>query len=145
VHLNDSSTIKRSRGTHHKSIWICSDRRKAQDEQNGWMSYFNRALVSSADYLPGQISEVMRQWRSFAQAKLPTMAQGHMVAMITHECEMYILVASSDGYVYVYSLDMANGGDCALIKQHRLDQLQYEPSAAGTSYIPGFYMRPFFT
>lgn len=137
----------------HASICLLTDllffqfrflRRKAQDEQNGWMSYVSRALASSADYLPGQISEVMRQWRSFAQAKLPSMGERHVVAMVTHDCDTYVLVASSDGYLYVYSLDMTNGGDCALIKQHRLDQLQYDP-AAGTAYTSAAYTRPFFT
>lgn len=34
--------------------------------------------------------------------------------------QMRLLVASQDGYLYVYSLDMNEGGDCTLLKQHRL-------------------------
>lgn len=32
-----------------------------------------------------------------------------------------LLVASSDGYLYVYNLDMAEGGECPMWKQHRYD------------------------
>lgn len=30
-----------------------------------------------------------------------------------------LLVASADGYLYVYSVDLTESGCCALIKQHR--------------------------
>lgn len=102
------------------------------------MSYVNRAITSTADYLPGQISEMMKQWRSFAQAKLPTLSSGHICAMSTSQTNTYVFVASADGYVYVYGLDSINGGDCVLLKQHKLDELQYEPRAAGEEYCLAF-------
>lgn len=30
-----------------------------------------------------------------------------------------LLVATADGFLYVYNLDTNEGGDCTLIKQHR--------------------------
>ena len=33
--------------------------------------------------------------------------------------ELRVLVASSDGYLYIYNLDPVEGGDCTLYKQHR--------------------------
>ena len=33
-----------------------------------------------------------------------------------------LLLASEDGYLYVYSLDVAEGGDCALIRQFHLSK-----------------------
>lgn len=30
-----------------------------------------------------------------------------------------LLVASTDGYLYIYNLDKNEGGECALVKQHR--------------------------
>lgn len=30
-----------------------------------------------------------------------------------------LLVASAEGYLYVYNLDSTEGGDCTLLKQHR--------------------------
>lgn len=32
-----------------------------------------------------------------------------------------ILVASADGYLYIYDLNVNEGGECTLIKQHTLD------------------------
>ncbi|KAF6200452.1 hypothetical protein GE061_004895, partial [Apolygus lucorum] len=37
-----------------------------------------------------------------------------------------LLVASSDGTLYIYNLDVVDGGDCNLIKQHKLLK-KYEP------------------
>lgn len=34
-----------------------------------------------------------------------------------------LLVASSDGCLYVYNLDMAEGGECPIWKQHRYNKL----------------------
>lgn len=34
---------------------------------------------------------------------------------------MRLLIASADGYVYIYAVNPAEGGDCTLLKQHRLD------------------------
>lgn len=35
-----------------------------------------------------------------------------------------LLVASADGYLYVYNLDTTEGGDCTLLKQHRFVSLK---------------------
>lgn len=32
-----------------------------------------------------------------------------------------LLVAAADGYLYLYNLDPQEGGECTLMKQHRLD------------------------
>ena len=32
---------------------------------------------------------------------------------------MRLLVASADGYVYIYAVNPVDGGDCTLLKQHR--------------------------
>lgn len=32
---------------------------------------------------------------------------------------MRLLIASADGYVYIYAINPAEGGDCTLLKQHR--------------------------
>ena len=37
-----------------------------------------------------------------------------------------LLVASAEGYLYVYNLDSAEGGDCTLLKQHRFVFLHYD-------------------
>jgi autophagy-related protein 18 len=32
---------------------------------------------------------------------------------------MRLLIASAEGYVYVYEVNPVEGGDCTLLKQHR--------------------------
>ena len=32
---------------------------------------------------------------------------------------MRLLIASTDGYVYMYAINPVEGGDCTLLKQHR--------------------------
>lgn len=32
---------------------------------------------------------------------------------------MRLLVASADGYIYIYAINPTEGGDCTLVKQHR--------------------------
>ena len=31
----------------------------------------------------------------------------------------HVMVISSDGYFYLYSIDLEKGGECALLKQYR--------------------------
>lgn len=33
--------------------------------------------------------------------------------------KLYLLVACEDGHLYIYRVDEHNGGECALVKQHR--------------------------
>ena len=32
---------------------------------------------------------------------------------------MRLLIASADGYIYIYAINPVEGGDCTLLKQHR--------------------------
>lgn len=41
-----------------------------------------------------------------------------------------LLLASEDGYLYVYSLDVGEGGDCALIRQFHLSSKDVETTEA---------------
>lgn len=48
----------------------------------------------------------------------------HIIIYLFHLCFRThkvpkLLVASADGYLYVYSVDLTESGCCALIKQHR--------------------------
>ena len=42
-----------------------------------------------------------------------------------------LLLASEDGYLYVYSLDVTEGGDCALIRQFHLSNKDEPTNSAG--------------
>ena len=46
-----------------------------------------------------------------------------------------LLMASEDGYLYVFSLDCNDGGDCPLIRQFHLSRKD-EPSTSSTAQTP---------
>jgi len=79
---------------------------------------YMKKMIQSASQLTG-VADIMNQWRSFATVKLP-MIGSKTICAITNKPTPVVLVASSDGYLYVYDLNINEGGDCTLIKQHRL-------------------------
>ena len=53
-----------------------------------------------------------------------------------------LLLASEDGYLYVYSLDVTEGGDCALIRQFHLSNKD-EPTNSAGNFFPYFvFLQP---
>ncbi|XP_071965711.1 WD repeat domain phosphoinositide-interacting protein 2-like isoform X1 [Antedon mediterranea] len=93
---------------------------KSEDEPSTWMGYLGKALMNSATYLPSQVTEVFSQGRAFATIKLPFSGIRNVCALVTIS-KPRVLVAAADGYIYIYNLDPTDGGDCTLLKQHRLD------------------------
>ncbi|XP_050392017.1 WD repeat domain phosphoinositide-interacting protein 2 [Patella vulgata] len=94
---------------------------KPQEESQGWMGYFNQALKTSANYLPTPVTEMFNQGRSFATARLPNSGLRNVCALSLIQKIPRLLVASQDGYLYIYNIDPNEGGECTLIRQHRLD------------------------
>ncbi|WAQ96960.1 WIPI2-like protein [Mya arenaria] len=86
---------------------------KSQEEQSSWMGYFSKALKDSATYLPSPVTDMFNQGRAFAICKLPSQGLKNKVPRL--------LVASADGYLYIYNLDPNDGGECMLLRQHSLD------------------------
>lgn len=41
------------------------------EEQQGWMSFFSKAVTASANYLPTQVTDVFNQGRAVASIHLP--------------------------------------------------------------------------
>ncbi|XP_073976936.1 autophagy-related 18a isoform X2 [Rhodnius prolixus] len=97
-----------------------------EDGAQGWMGYLSKAVSASANYLPAQVTGVFNQGRAFACAHLPHHGFRNVCALTMVQKVLRLLVASSDGSLYVYNLDVVDGGDCSLIKQHKL-QKKYEP------------------
>ncbi|XP_033100629.1 WD repeat domain phosphoinositide-interacting protein 2-like isoform X2 [Anneissia japonica] len=93
---------------------------KPQEEPSTWMGYLGKALMNSATYLPSQVTEVFSQGRAFATVKLPFSGIRNVCALVTIS-KPRVLIAAADGYLYIYNLDPTDGGDCTLLKQHRLD------------------------
>jgi autophagy-related protein 18 len=92
----------------------------------GYISnYGRRALAQSASYWPS-VADMMTQWRSFAIARLPLLSGSRNVCAVANIQKIpRVLIASADGYLYIYDLNVNEGGDCTLIKQHRFQYYYY--------------------
>lgn len=95
----------------------------SSEEPQGWMGYLSKAVSVSASYLPTQVADVFSQGRAFATVHLPFQGVRNVCALATIQKVMRLLIASADGYVYIYAINPTEGGDCTLLKQHRLDGL----------------------
>ncbi|CAG0885998.1 unnamed protein product [Darwinula stevensoni] len=114
VHIFKLETPKDSSGTGHSSA-------EESGGSGSWMDYFSRAVSVSASYLPSQVTEVFNQGRDFASVHLPFQGLRNICSLAVIQKMLRLLVASADGYLYVYNVDISSGGDCVLVKQHRLD------------------------
>ncbi|XP_063444043.1 WD repeat domain phosphoinositide-interacting protein 2-like isoform X1 [Mytilus trossulus] len=93
------------------------------EEAQGWMGYFGQALKTSANYLPTQVTELFHQGRAFATARLPSSGLINVCALSVIQKIPRLLVASQDGYLYIFNLDPTDSNECVLVRQHRLDGL----------------------
>lgn len=95
------------------------EKNMAVAEDNGsWIGYFTKAVSASVSYLPAQVSSVLTQERSFTSAKLPVAGLKNVCGIVTIQKVLYVIVAASNGYVYVYTLDGESEEKCELVRQH---------------------------
>uniref|UniRef100_A0A8C8ZNN4 WD repeat domain phosphoinositide-interacting protein 2 n=1 Tax=Prolemur simus TaxID=1328070 RepID=A0A8C8ZNN4_PROSS len=94
---------------------------KPLEEPTTWTGYFGKMLMASTSYLPSQVTEMFNQGRAFATVRLPFCGHKNICALATIQKIPRLLVGAADGYLYMYNLDPQEGGECALMKQHRLD------------------------
>lgn len=112
-----------------------ADRTGALNQNNGhkssddnWMGYFKSTVASYLPYaLPTQVTDVFNQGRAFASAMLPISGIKHACAITTIQKSLRLLVASQNGYMYVYSIPL-DGGECQLIKKHDLKNIDQTSS-----------------
>ncbi|XP_076671376.1 autophagy-related 18a isoform X2 [Andrena cerasifolii] len=109
--------------------------RQATEESQTWMGYLTKAVSASANYLPSQVTNVFNQGRAFASVHLPFQGLKNACAITEVHNVLRLLVASADGYLYVYNLDTTEGGDCTLLKQHRLVGKPDEVDCASVSTV----------
>ena len=81
-------------------------------------SLMGSLMTVSMSYLPTVVQDICLQSRSFATAKLPSDGSKCLCGFATVKGQECILVASSDGFLYIYEFDAKNGGQCTLLKQH---------------------------
>ena len=100
------------------------------------MGALKDALIGTASYLP-PVNNVFNQWRSFAYAKLPFCGLKNVCAISSDKNSKVprVLIASADGFLYIYDLNVNEGGECTVIKQHKLDDslTDQSPQTPGTS------------
>ncbi|KAJ2694592.1 autophagy protein, partial [Coemansia spiralis] len=81
-----------------------------------WKGLVNSKLVGrAAQFVPDRISEMWEPSRDFAFLKLPKANIQSVAAMSSSSPQ--IMVVTSDGYFYQYSIDLDKGGECVLLKQ----------------------------
>lgn len=116
-----------------------------QGSKDDWMGYISKTVQSYLP-IPSQVTDVFTQGRAFASAVLPVPGLKHSCVIATIQKSLRLLVASQNGYLYVYQFP-TEGGECQLIKKHDLRIVEPTnspprpeslpigvPNAAGASY-----------
>jgi autophagy-related protein 18 len=97
-----------------------------------WMGYIGNVVSSVPSYLPSQVTDTLLQERAFATVHHNLSGKKNICALAMIKKMLRLLLASEDGYLYVYSLDVTEGGDCALIRQFHLSNKDEPTNSAAT-------------
>ncbi|XP_069839678.1 WD repeat domain phosphoinositide-interacting protein 2 isoform X3 [Dendropsophus ebraccatus] len=95
--------------------------KRPAEEPTTWTGYFGKVIMASTSYLPSQVTEMFNQGRAFATVRLPFCGHRNICSLAVIQKIPRLLVAAADGYLYIYNLDPQEGGECTLMKQHKLD------------------------
>ncbi|KAG7258539.1 hypothetical protein CRUP_015082 [Coryphaenoides rupestris] len=89
-----------------------------EEESPTWSAYVGKMFTAASTYLPTQVSDMMHQDRAFATVRLDMFGLKNVCALATIQKLPRLLVASSDGYLYIYNVDPLDGGECVLVQKH---------------------------
>ncbi|XP_043085977.1 WD repeat domain phosphoinositide-interacting protein 1 isoform X2 [Puntigrus tetrazona] len=119
-----------------ETIHVFRLERGPSEEPPSWSGYMGKMFSAVGTYLPSQVSDMMHQDRAFATVRLDVAGARSVAALSTIQKFPRLLVASLDGLLYIYNVDPREGGDCHLVKKHRLFDREDEsdPEAGGPSY-----------
>uniref|UniRef100_A0A0R3RPJ0 WD_REPEATS_REGION domain-containing protein n=1 Tax=Elaeophora elaphi TaxID=1147741 RepID=A0A0R3RPJ0_9BILA len=92
------------------------------DEEQGWVDYLSKQASS---YLPTQMNDLWMRGKSFATARLPSVGKRNTVALPLINNKLQLLIATTDGFVYIYPVE-AEGGELTLLRQHKVS-IKYSP------------------
>lgn len=95
---------------------------------DSWMGYLSNVVSASANYLPSQVTDTLMQGRAFATVHHNNYGRKNICALSLIKKSLRVLLASEDGFLYMYSLDVTEGGDCQLIRQFRLTDMSPDPT-----------------
>uniref|UniRef100_A0A8C4ZQ24 WD repeat domain, phosphoinositide interacting 1 n=1 Tax=Gadus morhua TaxID=8049 RepID=A0A8C4ZQ24_GADMO len=88
-----------------------------EEESPTWSAYVGKMFTAASTYLPAQVSDMMHQDRAFATVRLDMIGLKNVCAMATVQKLPRLLVASSDGHLYIYNVDPQDGGECVLLEE----------------------------
>uniref|UniRef100_A0A668A0L4 WD repeat domain, phosphoinositide interacting 1 n=1 Tax=Myripristis murdjan TaxID=586833 RepID=A0A668A0L4_9TELE len=97
-----------------------------EEESPTWSAYVGKMFTAASTYLPTQVSDMMHQDRAFATVRLNMFGLKNICALTTIQKLPRLLVASSDGHLYIYNVDPQDGGECVLVQKHRCPAEQRE-------------------
>lgn len=88
------------------------------------------ASFSFAGFISNAVSSLLptgvTQDRAFATVQLKESGLKNQVAMVKLSNDLRLLVASEDGFLYVYDFDDTKGGECKLIRVHDLRGIMHD-------------------
>ena len=87
-------------------------------------------MTIPADPDPDQVTDTLNQSRAFATVTVPSAGLPNIVTIASLSRQTRLMLASADGYFYIYNIP-EEGGDCVMVKQHRVDPECSEVAAAG--------------
>ncbi|XP_072311679.1 WD repeat domain phosphoinositide-interacting protein 1-like [Eucyclogobius newberryi] len=93
---------------------------REDEESPTWSTYVGKMFTAASTYLPSQVSDMMHQDRAFATVRLNMFGLKNICALALIQKLPRLLVASSDGFLYIYNVDPQDGGECVLVQKHRL-------------------------
>uniref|UniRef100_A0A8C9VHY7 WD repeat domain, phosphoinositide interacting 1 n=1 Tax=Scleropages formosus TaxID=113540 RepID=A0A8C9VHY7_SCLFO len=116
----DAQFLCASSNTETVHIFKLEQHSPSQEEESPtWSAYVGKMFSAASNYLPAQVSDMMNQDRAFATVRLNIFGLKNVCALATIQKLPRLLVASSDGYLYIYNVDPQDGGECVLVKKHR--------------------------
>ncbi|XP_017314296.1 WD repeat domain phosphoinositide-interacting protein 1 isoform X1 [Ictalurus punctatus] len=111
---------------------------RGEEENPSWSAYVGKMFSAASSYLPAQVSGMMSQDRAFATVRLNTHGHKHTCTLTTIQKLPRLLVASSEGQLFVYNIDPQDGGECTLVHTHRLLGLEEEAEVSEGSATPSY-------
>ncbi|UYV62183.1 WIPI2 [Cordylochernes scorpioides] len=88
-------------------------------DDGGYWSFMGRVFREGANMLPYPMTEMWKQERSFATALVPSSQCRKVATIASIGGETRVLVATEDGYLYIFNLDTYMGGVCSLERTHK--------------------------
>jgi len=76
-----------------------------------WMGYISNMVQASANYIHTEVTETLQQGRAFATVYHRLQGLHNICALAMIEDELRVLMTSSNGYLYIYDMNIHKGGD----------------------------------